>query len=71
MLNMFGFVFFSWQDDEEPDPISLGVCGVGQPPQGIKRKAETQLGSPPEPTQALQHQDDDGRIGRYKIRVRM
>ncbi|XP_049585994.1 transcription initiation factor TFIID subunit 2 isoform X1 [Syngnathus scovelli] len=57
------------QEDEEPDPISLGVCGVGQPPQGIKRKAETHLGSPPEPGQALQHQDDDGR--RYKIRFNM
>lgn len=57
------------QVDEEPDPISLGVCGVGQPPQGLKRKAETPLGSPPEPGQVLQQQDDDGRGGRYKIRV--
>ncbi|MEQ2214879.1 hypothetical protein XENOCAPTIV_022764, partial [Xenoophorus captivus] len=57
------------QVDEEPDPVSLGVCGVGQPPQGLKRKAETPLGSPPEPGQILQHQDDDGRAGRYKIRV--
>lgn len=58
------------QVDEEPDPISLGVCGVGQPPQGLKRKAETPLGSPPEPGQVLQQQEDDGRGGRYKIRVR-
>lgn len=57
------------QVDEEPDPISLGVCGVGQPPQGLKRKVETPLGSPPEPGQVLQQQDDDGRGGRYKIRV--
>lgn len=58
------------QVDEEPDPISLGVCGVGQPPQGLKRKAETPLGSPPEPGQILQQQDDDGRgAGRFKIRV--
>lgn len=56
--------------DEEPDPISLGVCGVGQPPQGLKRKAEALLGSPPEPGQVLQPQDDDGRAARYKIRVR-
>lgn len=55
--------------DEEPDPVSLGVCGVGQPPQGLKRKAETPLGSPPEPGQVLQQQDDDARGGRYKIRV--
>lgn len=55
--------------DEEPDPISLGVCGVGQPPQGLKRKADTPLGSPPEPGQILQQQDDDARGGRYKIRV--
>lgn len=55
--------------DEEPDPVSLGVCGVGQPPLGLKRKAETPLGSPPEPGQILQHQEDDGRAGRYKIRV--
>ncbi|XP_061529597.1 transcription initiation factor TFIID subunit 2 isoform X1 [Phycodurus eques] len=58
-------------EEEEPDPISLGVCGVGQPPQGIKRKSETQLGSPPELGQAVQHQDDDGRVGRYKIRFNM
>lgn len=57
------------QVDEEPDPISLGVCGVGQPPQGLKRKAETPLGSPPEPGQVLQQQDDDGRGARFKIRV--
>lgn len=57
------------QVDEEPDPISLGVCGVGQPPQGLKRKVETPLGSPPEPGQVLQQQDDEGRGGRYKIRV--
>lgn len=57
------------QVDEEPDPISLGVCGVGQPPQGLKRKVETPLGSPPEPGQVLQQQDDEGRAGRYKIRV--
>jgi len=57
--------------DEEPDPVSLGVCGVGQPPQGLKRKAETPLGSPPEPGQVLQQQDDDGRGARYKIRVRL
>lgn len=56
--------------DEEPDPISLGVCGVGQPFQGLKRKAEIPLGSPPEPGQVLQQQDDDGRGGRYKIRVK-
>lgn len=58
------------QVDEEPDPVSLGVCGVGQPPQGLKRKAETPLGSPPEPGQVLQQQDDDARTGRFKIRVR-
>ncbi|XP_061737606.1 transcription initiation factor TFIID subunit 2 isoform X2 [Nerophis ophidion] len=58
-------------EDDEPDPISLGVCGVGQPPQGIKRKAETQLGSPPEPGQAVQHLEDDNRAGRYKIRFNM
>lgn len=57
------------QVDEEPDPISLGVCGVGQPPQGLKRKADTPLGSPPEPGQVLQQQDDDGRGARFKIRV--
>lgn len=56
--------------DEEPDPISLGVCGVGQPPLGLKRKAETPLGSPPEPGQVLQQQDDDARGGRYKIKVK-
>lgn len=61
--------FFAWQVVEEPDPISLGVCGVGQPPQGLKRKAETLLGSLPEPGQVLQQKDDDGRGGRYKIRV--
>lgn len=65
------FLFFFFKVDEEPDPISLGVCGVGQPPQGLKRKAETPLGSPPEPGQVLQQQDDDGRGGRYKIRVRL
>ncbi|KAJ0065829.1 hypothetical protein NL108_000053, partial [Boleophthalmus pectinirostris] len=54
--------------DEEPDPVSLGVCGVGQPPPGLKRKAETPLGSPPEPGQVLQPQDDDARGGRFKIR---
>lgn len=59
-----------YQVDEEPDPISLGVCGVGQPPQGLKRKVETPLGSPPEPGQILQQQEDDGRPGRYKIRVK-
>lgn len=58
------------QVDEEPDPVSLGVCGVGQPPQGLKRKAETPLGSPPEPGQVLQQQDDDARGGRFKIRVK-
>lgn len=58
------------QVDDEPDPVSLGVCGVGQPPQGLKRKADTPLGSPPEPGQVLQQQDDDGRGARYKIRVR-
>lgn len=57
------------QVEEEPDPVSLGVCGVGQPPQGLKRKAETPLGSPPEPGQILQQQEDEGRAGRYKIRV--
>lgn len=62
-------VTFVWQVDEEPDPISLGVCGVGQPPQGLKRKAETPLGSPPEPGQVLQQQEDDGRGSRFKIRV--
>lgn len=62
-------LFCMCQVDEEPDPISLGVCGVGQPPQGLKRKVETPLGSPPEPGQVLQQQDDDGRGGRYKIRV--
>lgn len=61
---------FTLQVDEEPDPVSLGVCGVGQPPQGLKRKAETPLGSPPEPGQVLQQQDDDTRTGRFKIRVR-
>jgi len=50
--------------DEEPDPMSLGVCGVG-----LKRKAETPLGSPPEPGQVLQQQEEDARGGRYKIRV--
>lgn len=63
------WIFCVTQVDEEPDPISLGVCGVGQPPQGLKRKVETPLGSPPEPGQVLQQQDDDGRAGRFKIRV--
>ena len=63
-------MFSPSQVDEEPDPISLGVCGVGQPPLGLKRKAETPLGSPPEPGQVLQQQEDEGRAGRYKIRVK-
>ncbi|KAG7254546.1 hypothetical protein CRUP_014643, partial [Coryphaenoides rupestris] len=64
-------------DEEPPDPISLGVCGVGQPPPSLKRKAETPLGSPPEPGQILQlqqqqqqqqQQDEDSSGRRYKIR---
>ena len=43
---------------------------MGQPPLGLKRKAETPLGSPPEPGQVLQQQEDEGRAGRYKIRVK-
>jgi len=59
-------------DEEPPDPVSLGVCGVGQPPPSLKRKAETPLGSPPEPGQILQQQqqqDEDSSGRRYKIRV--
>ena len=63
----------SLQLDEEHMGVEVssaggGGSGVALPPLGLKRKADTPLGSPPEPGQVL-HPEEEVSRGRHKIRV--
>lgn len=63
----YSVLFFCFQVKEEHVVMEQSLSSIALTPQGLKRKAETPLASPPEPGQVLQ----DEPMGKLAVKTRV